>query len=534
MKIRTREYAGRAVETDSDGFLLDSSQWTPEIGEAIAREVGIWPLTEMHWSVLSFCREEAAREGQSPGLQRIAGNSGVARKTLNLLFPNGGSELAARIAGLRKPQESAHARKGRKETMKTAIKGLVAALVLGLLPAGAFATDGYFANGYGTPCKALAGACVALHLSAMSPAINPAAMAFMGKRYDLGLEYFNPNRDYSVVGSPSGYPGTFGLAPGTVTSDSRGFFIPSLSGSWKSGENGTLGLAIYGNGGMNTDYNAGTFGNVRTGVDLAQLFVAPTYAIKLGRGQAVGLTGLIAYQRFKAEGLQAFAPFSSDPEHLTNNGYDSSWGYGGRFGYLGEFSPYFSVGASYQTKLKMGKLKKYAGLFAEGGGFDVPATWTAGIAVRPVFPLTVTADVEQIFYSQVKSIGNEMMPNLMQARLGDTNGAGFCWHDTTTYKFGLQYAASQEWTLRAGYSHGNQPIDGSEALFNILAPGVIENHVAIGIGRLLPTGKEINLTVVRAFSKSVTGPNVLEAPGQQQIRLKMDQWEYEIGYSFGF
>jgi long-chain fatty acid transport protein len=411
---------------------------------------------------------------------------------------------------------------------------LAAALVAVLAPAGVFATDGYFANGYGTPCKALAGACAALHLSTLSPATNPAAMAFVGKRYDIGLEYFNPNRDYSVSGSPSGYPGTFGLAPGSVSSDSSGFVIPTLGSNWKVGESGALGLALYGNGGMNTDYNAATFGSVRTGVDLSQMFLAPTYAVEFARGQAVGVTALLAYQRFKAEGLQAFEQFSSDPEHVTNNGYDSSWGYGARIEYMGEFGRYFSVGASYQTKVKMGKLKKYAGLFAEQGGFDIPASWTAGIAFRPVFPLTLTADVEQILYSGVNSIGNEMLPNLVTAKLGDARGAGFCWHDTTTYKFGIQYAVSPEWTLRGGYSHGNQPIESGEVLINILAPGVIENHAAIGISRLLNSGKEIQLTVVRAFSNKVVGPNALEAPGQQQIQLRMDQWEYEVGYAFGF
>ncbi len=418
--------------------------------------------------------------------------------------------------------------------MKQGTLSLAGALLMGLLPAGAFATDGYFANGYGTPCKAMAGACVALHLSTLSPAVNPAAMAFVGKRYDIGVEYFNPNRDYSVTGSPSGYPGTFGLAPGTVTSDSTGFVIPTLGGGWKAGKDAAFGVALYGNGGMNTDYNTATFGNVRTGVDLSQMFIAPTYAIQLARGQAVGVTGIVAYQRFKAEGLQAFAPFSSDPTHLTNNGYDSSWGYGARIGYLGEFSHEFSVGASYQTKTKMGKLKKYAGLFAEQGGFDIPASWTAGIAVRPADPLTLTADVEQIFYSKVNSIGNEMLPNLVSARLGDANGAGFCWHDTTTYKFGLEYIVSQDWTVRGGYSHGNQPIESSEVLLNILAPGVIENHAAIGLSHMLAAGKEAHITVVRAFSSSITGSNVLEAPGQQQIKLKMNQWEYEVGFSFGF
>jgi len=37
-----------------------------------------------------------------------------------------------------------------------------------------------------------------------------------------------------------------------------------------------------------------------------------------------------------------------------------------------------------------------------------------------------------------------------------------------------------------------------------------------------------------APSKSVSGPNPLEAPGAQQIQLKMHEWEIEFGYSFGF
>jgi TusE/DsrC/DsvC family sulfur relay protein len=102
--MQTHEYAGRLVETNDEGFLLNSGEWTPEVGEAIAREVGVWPLTEKHWSVITFCREDAAREGASPGLRRIAKSSGVDMKTLYQLFPKGPGKLAARISGLPKPQ----------------------------------------------------------------------------------------------------------------------------------------------------------------------------------------------------------------------------------------------------------------------------------------------------------------------------------------------------------------------------------------------------------------------------------------------
>ena len=95
---------GHTVEVNDEGFLLDSSQWTPEVGEVLAREAGIGELTDKHWQVITFCREDAAREGQSPGLRRISKQSGVGMKDLYKLFPKGPGKLAARVSGLPKPQ----------------------------------------------------------------------------------------------------------------------------------------------------------------------------------------------------------------------------------------------------------------------------------------------------------------------------------------------------------------------------------------------------------------------------------------------
>jgi tRNA 2-thiouridine synthesizing protein E len=98
------EYAGRTVELNEEGFLTDSSQWTPELAEELARESGIPVLTPRHWTVITFCREDAAKQGTPPGLRRIAKLSGVETKELYQLFPKGPGKLAARIAGLPKPQ----------------------------------------------------------------------------------------------------------------------------------------------------------------------------------------------------------------------------------------------------------------------------------------------------------------------------------------------------------------------------------------------------------------------------------------------
>jgi long-chain fatty acid transport protein len=406
-----------------------------------------------------------------------------------------------------------------------------AALTIAAGPVSVFATDGYFSLGYGTRSKGMAGAGVAFHLGPMSPASNPAAIATGPGGFDLNVGLFNPNRQYEVVGNPTGFPGTFGLAPGKVESGSSLFAVPGFGYARNSGAL-AFGLTLYGNGGMNTNYDFATFGAKPTGQNLSQLFVAPTVAFKAGEHHAIGATAILAYQMFKAEGLQAFTMFSADKAHVSNTGTDSSFGGGVRLGYLGIWKT-FSLGAAYQTKVAMGTFDKYAGLFAEQGDFDIPANWTVGVGIKPNANLDIAVDVRQVYYSDVASIANPMLPNLMSAPLGSAGGPGFGWEDMTVVKAGVQYRTGS-WEWRGGYSYGAQPIPQSEMLFNIIAPGVVESHLAIGFSREVGRGKSFDVALNRAFAKEISGPNALEAPGAQTIKLKMDQWDLTFGYSVKF
>ena len=336
-------------------------------------------------------------------------------------------------------------------TGKTASRGyLITGLLLAALVAAmalpARATNGYFTHGYGVKYKAQAGAGVALYLSPMAAATNPAAMTFFGQGYDVSLSLFNPNRQYTVTGEPSMMEGTFGLAPGTYKSDSRWFVIPTVAANWLVNEDETMavGLAFYGHGGMNTDYPTATFDPMGmfentspTGVDLSQMFFVPTFSFIVAERHGLGFSPVVAYQRFEAKGLEAFGAmgFSSAPDKLTNNGHSGSTGYGLRVGYLGEWLDYLSFGAAYQTKTKMGEFDDYAGLFAEKGGFDIPASWTAGVALG-FTGMGIAVDVQQIYYSDIASIANPLLPNLQQSQLGNDDGAGFGWQDMTIIKTG--------------------------------------------------------------------------------------------------
>ena len=417
-----------------------------------------------------------------------------------------------------------------------------------------FATDGYFRHGYGIKYSALAGSGVAISLSSLGAISNPAGLVFLDSdRYDFNISYFSPSREYTVTGNPSLMPGTFGLAPGTVESNRSSFYFPTLGASWSLNPTMAIGVVIYGNGGMNTEYPAMTFGDESspiTGVNLEQLFVGATYAIKIVEGHSLAIQGLYAYQKFSAAGLAMFGAMgmSSNLENLSGNSNSTSTGFGFKIGYQGMIGNMIRIGAAYQSKMNMSQFDRYAGLYAEQGDFDIPANWQAGIAVIPSDALTILLDVQQILYSGVKSISNPMdamalppafpdghggyIPNPNHVPLGDDNGSGFGWKDMTIYKFGLMYQLQNEWTLYGGYSYGQQPVPDSEVLFNILAPGVVESHITLGFSKIINKSHELMVSFMYAPEKSVLGPNQFDPPSGQTVEIKMSQFQIEIGYGF--
>src|SRR5690606_4741764 len=331
---------------------------------------------------------------------------------------------------------------------------------------------------------------------------------------------------YDVCVQPRGRRagGVFYLAPGIVSSKNEAFLIPHFGYNRALGNGHSFGLSVFANGGMNTEYsgeNGGTFGAGKTGVNLEQLFIAPTWSWEFTDGQALGISPLIAYQRFEADGLGSFAGFSSNPNALTNNGTDEAWGYGLQIGWQGEITDTLRAGLNFRTILEMEEFNEYEGLFAEQGGFDIPQMLNAGIAWSGLENHWLLLDVQHIRYSEINSIGNPMMPNLMQAGLADDQGAGFGWDDMTIVKLGWQWQQSNEQTWRAGVSYGEQPIPDEEVLYNVLAPGVQEWHFTGGLTHRFSEALEVSGMAFYSPRKTVRGENPM-GPGQH-IELSMSQ-----------
>ena len=113
--------------------------------------------------------------------------------------------------------------------------------------------------------------------------------------------------------------------------------------------------------------------------------------------------------------------------------------------------------------------------------------------------------------------------------LGGSNGAGFGWEDMTVVKVGFQWQTGTKNTWRIGYSTGDQPIPDDETLFNIIAPGVVEEHFTAGFTRQLDKKSSINFSAMYAPNESVKGGSPFDPA--QEIEIEMDQYELALTYS---
>ena len=103
------EIAGKEVEVDEEGYLVDLSQWNEEIGKHMAAEEKV-DMTESHWEVVNFLREYYDEYQIAPAVRVLTKAIGKKlgpdkgnNKYLYELFPYGPAKQACKIAGLPKP-----------------------------------------------------------------------------------------------------------------------------------------------------------------------------------------------------------------------------------------------------------------------------------------------------------------------------------------------------------------------------------------------------------------------------------------------
>ena len=96
-----KTYAGKTVEVTDEGYLINASDWSKEVAQEIAKEIGI-DLTEKHYQVLDYLRK-SYNEGEQLTIRKVGKSGIVDIKGLYDLFPGGPLKNSSKIAGIPKP-----------------------------------------------------------------------------------------------------------------------------------------------------------------------------------------------------------------------------------------------------------------------------------------------------------------------------------------------------------------------------------------------------------------------------------------------
>jgi long-chain fatty acid transport protein len=388
--------------------------------------------------------------------------------------------------------------------------GLAMFVMGSLLPVDARASDGYFQNGYGVRTKGMGGAGIAFPQEALSITANPASAVALGNRFEFDAEFIRPFRGATIRGNSLGpdesYSGN-GL---------RRFVVPEFAVTRQLGPRWAVGLAMYGNGGLDTKYGINPyrrFGATGTaGINLGQVLFSPTVAYRLAEHHSIGLSLNVLYQTFSAYGLKRFAVLSEDPGAFSDRATDQATGIGVRLGYLGRVTPWLQLGAMWQSQTIVDNFNRYKGLFADHGNLNLPSAFGAGGDVTLLPGLDVALDVTRIRYHEIKSIGNPIDLVYSGVLLGASNGPGFSWHDITAIKVGANWHATDRLELRVGYNHSSAAISNNETFSGILAPGTIEHQYTAGASWKLSSKWDISIDGLYAPSVTMKGaPNVIPA-----------------------
>jgi len=343
-----------------------------------------------------------------------------------------------------------------------------------------YATDGAAFSGYGPKQEGTAGAGVAKPQDSTWINLNPAGITELGNSLDLSYEYLRPNRKTEMRG----------LAANPMKDQDTGkSFIPNLSMIYEIDEDSRFGLGLFTVTGVNNHMSSSRSGQGAAqyfdrNVDYYSLKLNAVYATRLSNGWSVGFGPSVVFSRLRSDMGNRLGSAQTEGE----NEWDDSWGAGFIVGIYKKWD-WIAFGATYTSRQWTETFHSYDDIILTP--LDHPQNIQVGFAFTLTEGLDWLIDYKWIDWDSVSQFG----------RPGSKTGFGF--RDSHVIKTGLVWEATEDLTLRCGYSYGKAPINDSDQYANSLFPSVTEHHASIGMSYKVNENWEVSLSWLRAFKNGI-------------------------------
>lgn len=255
-------------------------------------------------------------------------------------------------------------------------------------------------------------------------------------------------------------------------------------------------------------------------IGLQRSVATPSITLALGESSFVGVSAVLAYQRFASMGM-GMADFNVSERPTSWASRDTSFGTGMRLDVLQQVTPRLAVTAGYQSRVNMDAFTSYRGVYSDPGDFDIPAQTSFGLsyAVTPSF--STDFGVDRLDYSQIKPFTSNGLPLRFLALLGDGLSPNFSWQDLTVYSAGWSWRNSTLGELRFRYTTRQQPLPSSALLASALQDDVSRYSLSMGWSR--PTSRQSRIALLANYASApylVGTPSYNSQSGQQANRLE--------------
>ncbi len=242
-------------------------------------------------------------------------------------------------------------------------------------------------------------------------------------------------------------------------------------------------------------------------------YFAPGLESAFGDNGILGVSAVIAYQRYSAAGLGLRAadyPDNSFFEYPSYRPYqESGYGTGVRLDLRQEVTQGFALDAGYQSRIDMEEFAAFHGVYSNPADLDIPARARLGLAFQASRNSWLNLAVERVMYSDISAFPSRYLPNRFLSLLGDSSSPQFSWDDLTVYTVGWAWSDGLDQQWHIDLSSATQPLPTSYSLSQALAGELADSAMTIGYSRRTGAQSWLRFNAAWAPSEFAFGGSVL-------------------------